>query len=270
VVTEGDSLTLVGSGNGGGDSAIVSYHWEQVSGPPAPLSDPEAAETSLVAPPLANVDADLIFRLTVTDANGGQAQDEVLVMEMDNGIGGFPAEAYTFYGVHGDPLGLTLAAGVDLVFLQSLDPVDIAADGGSAPPDQIPYGLFDFRLTVAAPGASAEVVFWLPDTADPSANWFKAGPDGWQSLGSQVVISPAGDRATLELTDGGAFDADGQADGHIRDPSGLAWFTDAAPQTPSPGDPNGDGSGDLPGNGDTGGDPNPQGGGGGCFIGVLP
>ena len=272
VISEGDSLSLVGSGSGGDGSAIVSFSWEQVSGPPTPLSHPNAAETSLVAPPLANIDADLRFRLTVTDANGGQAQDEVLVMVMENGIGGYPADAYTFYGVHGDPMGMSVAAGAELVFLQAVDPADLATDAAGAPPDQIPYGLFEFELKVPTPGASAEVTFLLPDMADPAADWFKAGAGGWRSLGSRAVIGASGDRATLTLTDGGSFDADGQADGAIHDPSGLAWYTAAAPQAP-PDSPDGGGSGGTGGDDSNGGDPNSQsngGGGGGCFISLLP
>jgi hypothetical protein len=192
VATEGDGIVLRGSASGGDGSAIVSYLWEQVGGLAAPLSHPEAAETRLVAPPLAGVDADLRFRLTVTDANGGQGQDEVLVMVVENGISGYPADAYTFHSAYGDPMGLTLGTGVELVDLHEVDPANLAGTDTSAPPDQIPYGLFDFILKVDTPGASAEVIFWLPDTADPLADWFKYTPSGWQSLDTQVVFSAGG------------------------------------------------------------------------------
>jgi uncharacterized membrane protein YgcG len=188
-------------------------------------------------------------------------------MVMENGIGGYPPEAYTFYGVYGDPMGMTVAADAELVFLQAVDPADLAA---GPPPDQIPYGLFDFRLKVTAPGDSAEVTLLLPDRADPAMDWFKVGADGWRSLGSQAAFSAAGDRATLTLTDGGSFDADGQADGYIEDPSGLVWFTNTPPSDV----PNGGGGGDPPGTGGTGGDSTSQSsdgssGGGGCFLWLL-
>ena len=78
VADEGAIVTLTGRGEDR-DGTIASYRWEQVSGPGVSLADPEAAATEFMVPAYASGEAELVFRLTVTDDRGASASDEVTV-----------------------------------------------------------------------------------------------------------------------------------------------------------------------------------------------
>ncbi|MEW6490816.1 MAG: PKD domain-containing protein, partial [Thermodesulfobacteriota bacterium] len=118
------------------------------------------------------------------------------------------------------------------------------------PADELPYGLFSFRIGGLAPGASTTVTFHFPDVLPADARWYKVGASGVpEDLTSQVLF--AGRTAVLTLTDGGAGDEDGAVNGVIVDPGGPALRVGtSAPPAPE--------SSDLGGGG--------GGGGGGCFL----
>jgi hypothetical protein len=136
-------------------------------------------------------------------------------------------------------------------------------DTGTYPEDDIAQscigGCFDFVLSGVTPGASASVVLPL-STAIPApaagnfikyrklinGSWrdFDITTDTMQSAagtvnGSNVSCPPAGDSSyhglttgdrclLLTITDGGANDADGTANGSIADPGGLGEITRAS------------------------------------------
>ncbi len=77
VVDEGQLVPLDGSKSSDGDASIAAYHWLQQSGPTVVISDPTAAVTTFVAPPVPAGGSDLTFQLTVTDNDGNVDTDAV-------------------------------------------------------------------------------------------------------------------------------------------------------------------------------------------------
>ena len=70
IAVTGSSVTLVGSGSYDPENSTDSYRWKQIRGAPVTLSDPAAITPVFAAPPGSNAqNADLLFMLTVTDAN---------------------------------------------------------------------------------------------------------------------------------------------------------------------------------------------------------
>jgi hypothetical protein len=64
------SVTLDGSGSYDPVNSAYSYRWKQISGVPVTLSDPTARTPVFTAPAASDAQsADLLFMLTVTDAN---------------------------------------------------------------------------------------------------------------------------------------------------------------------------------------------------------
>ena len=78
MVDPGSSVTLDGSGSFDPDGAVVSYLWEQLSGPIVPVANEDQVSASFVAPVI-DVPATLVFRLTVADDNGATASHDVTV-----------------------------------------------------------------------------------------------------------------------------------------------------------------------------------------------
>ena len=70
IALTGSSVTLVGSGSYDPVNSTDSYRWKQIRGAPVTLSNPAAMTPVFTAPPGSNAqNADLLFMLTVTDAN---------------------------------------------------------------------------------------------------------------------------------------------------------------------------------------------------------
>jgi hypothetical protein len=76
---EGDSVMLNGSNSTDYDGTIVSYQWQQLSGPSATLNSPLGAQTTFVAPPVPVGGQDLVFQLRVTDQAGRTDISDVTV-----------------------------------------------------------------------------------------------------------------------------------------------------------------------------------------------
>ena len=77
-VDAGTIVTLSGTADDT-DGTIVSYGWEQTGGTMVSLSGADGATAIFTAPDV-STDETLTFRLTVTDDDGAQASDEVIVM----------------------------------------------------------------------------------------------------------------------------------------------------------------------------------------------
>ncbi len=78
-VEENTIVVLDGSTSFDPDGGIKSYQWEQIAGPAVTLSDPTVAQPSFTVP---NVGADgvsLTFEMTITDVDGLQSADTVIV-----------------------------------------------------------------------------------------------------------------------------------------------------------------------------------------------
>jgi len=76
----GETVNLDGSGSANSNTsiAIVSYSWTQTTGPTVNLQNSDTATPSFVAP-VVSVTTEIIFELTVTDANGNTDTDNIKV-----------------------------------------------------------------------------------------------------------------------------------------------------------------------------------------------
>lgn len=111
-------VTLDGSASSDPEGPIASYLWRQTAGRSVTLSDAAAVQPSFTAP---NVNTELSFELTVTDADGAQASDSVNVtvtrLEDSPGGGdgseddGTPLGGSGFGGSRNSGSGCTLGAG---------------------------------------------------------------------------------------------------------------------------------------------------------------
>ncbi|WP_143058917.1 ExeM/NucH family extracellular endonuclease [Demequina mangrovi] len=92
------------------------------------------------------------------------------------------------------------------------------------PDHSFPVGLFGFRIAELAEGASVEVTIALDDLYDTESWVLRKLIGGTYVDGPEVEFGVAGGVTTMTfvLTDGGAFDADGEANGVIVDPVGPA------------------------------------------------
>jgi hypothetical protein len=79
VVQPGAVVVLDGSQSLDPDGNIVSYRWSQLTGQPVNLSDPNAAQTSFMAPSSGSGVEELVFQLLVTDSGGLQDKQKVVV-----------------------------------------------------------------------------------------------------------------------------------------------------------------------------------------------
>jgi len=78
-VTEGDTVTLDGSGSTDADDGIETYQWSQVSGSLVVLSDTAAIKPTFTAPSVVQTAESFTFQLTVTDHSGRQSSDNVCI-----------------------------------------------------------------------------------------------------------------------------------------------------------------------------------------------
>ena len=78
-VDEGDPATLDGSGSSDPEGATLTYAWAQTGGTTVGLSGAATARATFTAPADLEANADLTFRLTVTDPGGASASDTVTV-----------------------------------------------------------------------------------------------------------------------------------------------------------------------------------------------
>lgn len=78
-VGDGERVELDGSASFDLDDGIANYQWRQLAGQPVTLSDRDAAQTSFPAPSSDTGVGELMFQLLVTDAEGLQDKQKVVV-----------------------------------------------------------------------------------------------------------------------------------------------------------------------------------------------
>jgi hypothetical protein len=143
----------------------------------------------------------------------------------------------------GKTVGVTVEKG-SIGSLTSLSTSDVF--DANLPSDPMPYGLFSYRIDGLSAGATVKVTFYFSNDIPSDAKWYKYNSADGTSIDDTADVVIDGKKVVLSITDGGARDADGIANGVIIDPSGPAFVQSTNTNTD-------DGS-------DNGG------GGGGCFI----
>ena len=204
------------------DDGIASYQWTQTLGPPVTFSDPTSINPTFLTPPVNNGLETLIFRLTITDLGDLQSTDDITVTVTDNGIIGFPADVVTLQASTGENYGMKVDNGGAVTGLQTLDPSTIA--DSSNRPDDLPYGLIDLQAKTDITGGTMKVTIYLPSPTQAGYKWFKYSPtSGWYDFSGNAAFNADSTQATLTLTDGGAGDDDGIANGVIINSTGLGY-----------------------------------------------
>lgn len=97
-----------------------------------------------------------------------------------------------------------------------------AAPGGLPRNVKLPLGQFDFTIGKVTPGATVEMSIYV-DASLKVNGYFKQDNTGkWASIAKSVTTVGSKTKITFELTDGGIYDSDGQVNGSIVDPGGVA------------------------------------------------
>ena len=116
--------------------------------------------------------------------------------------------------------------------VEAVDPDDYP-DGNDKPDDTL-LGLVSMRLRLQNPTDSVTITVYLSQPAPAGYEWFKHGPvKGWYIFPG-AVFSP--DRRSLDitLTDHGAGDTDGLANGLLVDPAGAGIIDDRSGSAEKP------------------------------------
>jgi hypothetical protein len=93
---------------------------------------------------------------------------------------------------------------------------------GTLPGYTFPQGFFSFAVTDILPGSTVTVTITLPSDMPINTQYWKCINGQWVDATSILGDNDGDNLLTLTLTDGDTFDADGQANGTIVDPSGPA------------------------------------------------
>ena len=89
---------------------------------------------------------------------------------------------------------------------------------------QVSGSLFSFQIHALNPGETTQIHVLTPNTLAKNTTWLKLNPNAqWSDSESNTVfLDASGKGLMISLTDGGAGDEDGMADGIIIDPAALA------------------------------------------------
>jgi hypothetical protein len=128
-VAEQSSVQLDGSSSRAGANPITTYLWTQLSGPPVTLSSVSVVSPTFVAPDVPTGSVQLVFSLTVSDAFGNSATDQVQVnvvsasalrnlLAIDSSPGDFIGQGEN----------LTLDENTSLMTVTQADPTSVAID----------------------------------------------------------------------------------------------------------------------------------------------
>ena len=227
-VTEGDTVTLEGSGSSDPDDAVVRYEWTQLSGPEVTLSDENAVSPTFVAGPV-NGSATVVFQLKVFDSGDDSDTDTVSIAINENNIQDVPNDTFSIHTTTHKVMGLKPAAGSGMIRLTALDPQSGTIANRDGMPENLIYGLIDFQLIVGTPGSSSTVTIYLPEPLPAGYRLYKySNSSGWTDYSAHTSFNITRDRISLTLIDGGTGDADGEQDGFIEDPFGLGTAPAAA------------------------------------------
>ena len=220
-VDEAMTVTLDGSDSSDPDDGIHRYLWSQTVGTPVTLSDTSAVQPTFVTPPVDSNGTRLVFGLTITDNGGLEHSDTVRIDIEDNGITGFPADVLPATSPTGKNIGIKVESGGSITSFMMIAASSLPES--SDMPENCIYGLIDMQAKPDTAGGMVKVSVYLGSPAPSGYTWFKYGPNkGWYDFSKYAAFNDTRDQVMLTLTDGGAGDDDGAANGVIVDPSGLA------------------------------------------------
>ena len=131
----------------------------------------------------------------------------------------------------GVQLGVSIKGCPTALAIEAVEAEDPQQPGStaSAKPGSMPFGLVNFRIAVTNPGDPAVVRIYFSQAAPASSKWYKYDPIAgtWYDFSAYAKFAADRFSVTLTLTDGGAGDADGVANGLIVDPAGVLELKDA-------------------------------------------
>ena len=112
-------------------------------------------------------------------------------------------------------------------FVQSLKTVDITALATTAGmPDNLPYGLVDFRVKGDAAPFTATITVHFSSALPDDAQWWKYDDvNGWRAY-PNAVLAADGMSMVITIVDGGDGDSDGMVNGYVVDPGGPGFGDD--------------------------------------------
>jgi hypothetical protein len=165
------------------------------------------------------------------DGNGVPDIQQVTEVNLDlNNDGYFDVSSSTYkMGTNGrTAFSLEASDNVTAVDrIKFIDPSDISDTSGK--PDNLDFGLIQFKIRVDNIGDTAEVKIYFSEPV--GTNWYKYDLiNGWTEYSKDypgnVELDSDGKSVRLRLVDGGPGDSDGVANGVIVDPSGPGAIAD--------------------------------------------
>ena len=186
--------------------------------PPTTTAPAPAPPTTAAPTPTAD-DGDGVAA-TIEDAapNGGDGNRDGLVDSRQSNVASLPAAVdVNGDGALDDYVTIVAPEGTTLTNVRALQ---VPSD--NPPPDgvRLPYGLFEYDVTVASPGDTADVTYVLPDAdvVPTSVHMLQNGV--WTDYADHTSVDAVDGKVTVALRDGGEGDETGTTDGVINDPSG--------------------------------------------------
>ena len=197
-----------------------------------PTTTAPAPPTTAAPTPTADDGDGIAATIEDTAPNGGDGNRDGLVDSRQSNVASLPA-AVDVNGNGGldDYVTIVAPEGTTLTNVRALE-----VPGDTPPPDgvSLPYGLFEYEVTVASPGDTADVTYVLPDegVAPTSVHMLQNGV--WTDYADHTSVDSVNGKVTVAFRDGGEGDETGTSDGVIKDPSGPSTTTTPDPAAPTP------------------------------------
>jgi len=114
---------------------------------------------------------------------------------------------------------------LELLSVEAEDPQELQPNpAGDVPkPEDIPFGLIDYKIIVEQPGDEALVTIYFSEAAPEGSKWYKYDPieGAWYDYSAYSEFSEDRKSVTVLVKDGGFGDLDGIENGIIIDPAGI-------------------------------------------------
>ena len=114
---------------------------------------------------------------------------------------------------------------LELISVEAEEPQEMQSNSvGDVPsPEDIPFGLIDYKIIVKQPGDEAFVTIYFSEAAPEGSIWYKYDPveSVWYDYSAYSEFSEDRKSVTVLVKDGGFGDLDGIENGIIIDPAGI-------------------------------------------------